>query len=1467
MPAFLFYIQKAGEIMADGSIIIDTKVDSSGIEKGLGELASKAGSVIGSTSKVIAAGVTAATGAIAGLAKVAVDQYATYEQMVGGVETLFKDSAGIVENYAANAYKTAGLSANEYMNTITSFSASLLQGLGGDTKKAAEVGNQAVIDMSDNANKMGTDIQSIQNAYQGFAKQNYTMLDNLKLGYGGTKSEMERLLTDAEKISGVHYDISNFSDIIEAIHAIQENMDITGTTAKEAATTIEGSMNMTKAAWKNMLTGMADDNADFDNLVDNLVDSVGHLAENLLPRIGIAINGVGKLISELLPVVVNKIPDVINTVLPSLLDTGKNLISTLITGMQENASSISSGALEIITTLIEAILEVLPQLLEVGGTIALNLINGLADKLPELIPKVVDAILNLTTMILSNADTFIQIGAELVAKLLEGIENTIPGLNVILEPIKNMFAFISDNANEVTAALLGIGAGLAIFKGATMVLTFVEAIKSGEAAVKALAIAQAALNLVMSVNPFVLIASVIAGAVAAVIYFWNTNEDFRNAVIEAWQSICDTCNEVWTAVCDFFTETIPNAFNSCINAVVNFASSIGSTISNIASTISTAISNAVTTGINFLYNTIVNTFNSLQDYLDSTYPGLLDGLSEIWEGVSEAFQAIFEEIEVVVSDSISIIVDLFTGNFEGLKNDLLDLFSSFSEVFEEVGEGISLVLGGISEAVTSIVYEAANEIGQLVGSIATGAVSIYETVSETIDSIVEWFEELPDRIAESLSNAIQIIYEWGTEVYDTVSQTISETITAVGEWFSQLPGVIADGLNSAIDAVVNWGSSMLSSAESTASSTISAIGNWFSQLPSTISSGLSGALSALVQWGSEMLSSAVSSCTEVANGVYNTLSQLPSKVVSIGSNIVAGIKNGISSAWNGMVGWLGGLCDSFISGVKAKFDIHSPSRVMRDQIGKFIPLGIVEGIKATTGDLIASATNMAQAVINAVQEPFRNKDLAEAMVSQFRSASGQFEKLQNELWESEENYDWWSKRKVDDNEWYASAKSNLDAIKEKIKELKDAKTKDNKDSIEAQIKAWEQTQKEAEKEVEYYKKAAQEEIDANKLKYKIMLNTAKEHKKKLETLVKGITEAIKEQLSQQKEAALNAIESEMNEAEEAYNKECDRIDAKTDKKKAAIQEEIDALDEQKEAEDRLKEVQEANNNIAVLQAKMNNTASEADKKAYALKIKNAKAALAEKQKEWDRTDEKAALKEEQDEIEERAKKKKERLKADYEEEKEALEKKKKATEEYYETLLETDNLNAQVRYRMLNDSNEQLVQLLQSYAPYWQDAGQSLADSLINGLNSKREDMAHAVASMTELRGSLNGYANGTSYNRLSGLYNVDEKGFELSTGNNPVAYVSKGAGILNHMQSLKAIKEEVSSQVANQMQALKNLVLGQQQQMYQLAGAMAGAVNNSSYTEGDINFNVENFNNDRNDSIENIANELGFYAKRKKRC
>ena len=260
--------------------------------------------------------------AMINVGKQALNSYADYEQLAGGVETLFKDNAETVKNYANNAYKNAGLSANDYMETVTSFSASLLQSLNGDTAKSAKVADMAITDMSDNANKMGTDMTMIQNAYQGFAKQNYTMLDNLKLGYGGTKSEMERLLKDAQKISGVKYDISNLNDVYQAIHVIQGELGITGTTAKEASTTIQGSVSAMKSAWQNMLTGIATGNTDnIGNLVNNLADSVITALQNILPRVKEIANG----IVAVLPQIIGRI----NENLPTLLDSGVQILNTL----------------------------------------------------------------------------------------------------------------------------------------------------------------------------------------------------------------------------------------------------------------------------------------------------------------------------------------------------------------------------------------------------------------------------------------------------------------------------------------------------------------------------------------------------------------------------------------------------------------------------------------------------------------------------------------------------------------------------------------------------------------------------------------------------------------------------------------------------------------------------------------------------------------------------------------------------------------------------------------------------------------------------------------------------------------------------------------------------------------------------------------------------------------------------------
>lgn len=380
--------------------------------------------------------------ALLDIGKSAIDSYANYEQLIGGVETLFKDSAGIVEGYANNAYKTAGLSANDYMETVTSFSASLLQSLNNDTAKSAEVADMAITDMSDNANKMGTDMSMIQSAYQGFAKQNYTMLDNLKLGYGGTKSEMERLLKDAQKISGVKYDISNLSDVYNAIHVIQGELGITGTTAKEASTTIQGSVASMKSAWSNLLTGVADDNADWGTLVNNFVDSVVTAGDNLLPRIEIAVEGIGLLITDGLALL-----------LQNVVPMGMQLIQNLITGMANQLPDIIPSINGAMGMIINGIVAMLPQILQMGIQIIVSLVQGIAQSLPTLIPQMVDAVVTMVDTLLDNIDLIIDAGIQLLIGLADGLIEALPKLiDRIPEIIDKLVQAITNNLPKIIEA-------------------------------------------------------------------------------------------------------------------------------------------------------------------------------------------------------------------------------------------------------------------------------------------------------------------------------------------------------------------------------------------------------------------------------------------------------------------------------------------------------------------------------------------------------------------------------------------------------------------------------------------------------------------------------------------------------------------------------------------------------------------------------------------------------------------------------------------------------------------------------------------------------------------------------------------------------------------------------------------------------------------------------------------------------
>ena len=455
----MMFPTEVGLLAEDGSVVIKIKGDDSPFQKVLGKI----GSAVNTAVKASAAAVGAASAGVAALGTACINAYADYEQLVGGVETLFKDSADTIQTYADNAYKTAGLSANEYMETVTSFSASLLQSLDGDTEKAAAAADLAITDMADNANKMGTAMESIQYAYQGFAKQNYTMLDNLKLGYGGTKEEMQRLLADAEKLSGVKYDLSSYADIVEAIHVIQTEMGITGTTAKEASTTIQGSVASMKAAWANLMVGMADDTQNFDMLLSNFIESIGTVADNLLPRIGIVIEGMGKLVAGLAPEIASALPTLTNELLPNLVELGVQSISALVQGIQENGDSLVAGALSIVGTLAEGIAELLPMVADTAASLAVSLADGLTESLPNIIPIAIETISTLVENLTENANTIIDAGIQIILALGEGLIAALPQLiETIPQIVINIANVINDNAPRLIKTALYLIGQLAI---------------------------------------------------------------------------------------------------------------------------------------------------------------------------------------------------------------------------------------------------------------------------------------------------------------------------------------------------------------------------------------------------------------------------------------------------------------------------------------------------------------------------------------------------------------------------------------------------------------------------------------------------------------------------------------------------------------------------------------------------------------------------------------------------------------------------------------------------------------------------------------------------------------------------------------------------------------------------------------------------------------------------------------------
>lgn len=453
-----------------------------------GKKLSKLGDVAKAAGKAIGVALAAAGAAVVGITKSAIENYAEYEQLIGGVETLFGAGSQSIEEYAKSvgksvddvkdeynslmkaqetvfknandAYKTAGMSANEYMSNVTSFSAALISSLGGDTEKAAETAHRAMTDISDNANKMGTDMQSIVDTYQSLSRGNFQMLDNLKLGYGGTKTEMERLIADASKMTDVQEKLNitvkdgdmSFANMINAISVIQSEMGIMGTTAKEASTTIQGSASAMQSAWQNLLTGMADETADIDKLILNLVDSIGTFAENLLPRVSVVMEGLIKVIEKLLP----QIPPLLQQFLPVLLDG----IQTLLQGVVSVLPQVVDTIMEVVPQLITALIEMLPTLMNTVVDIVVQIINALSTMIPTIVDAIMEILPVLTTALIKAIPQLLQASITLLMAIVDALPT------IVNELVKNLPMIINTIVDTLVNNMpVIVKAALQLFNG------------------------------------------------------------------------------------------------------------------------------------------------------------------------------------------------------------------------------------------------------------------------------------------------------------------------------------------------------------------------------------------------------------------------------------------------------------------------------------------------------------------------------------------------------------------------------------------------------------------------------------------------------------------------------------------------------------------------------------------------------------------------------------------------------------------------------------------------------------------------------------------------------------------------------------------------------------------------------------------------------------------------------------------
>ena len=679
--------------------------------------ADEASKVFSKVGKALTVTLAAAGAATVALTKKVIENYGEYEQLVGGVETLFKDSASVVEEYAKNAYKTAQMSANEYMSLTTDFSASLLQSLGGDTAAAAKVADTAISDMADNANKMGTSMESVENAYKGFAKQNYTMLDNLKLGYGGTKSEMERLIADANKVKEANGEMANlsidsFADIVEAIHTVQDEMGITGTTAQEATQTIEGSIGMMKSTWDNLMTGLGDSNANISELCNNFVESFGYVLDNVLP----IIQQIAQALPQAIETLAGSIGEIVATILPPLMDAVVSLVTsicgmipTLIPSFVEALLNLISGLIENLPTIIAALVEGLIQL-----------VQGLCDALPDIIRMVGQAIIESLPIIIEGIAQLIQSLAEALPEIIKAIIDILPDL------IVTIVSAICDNLPIIIQGIVDIIIGL------------VDALP----------------DLIMA------IIDILPTLVTKIV----------TALIESLPILIEGAIKLVIGIVTHLPEIIMGLIKAIPDIVVQIASTIGENLPKIMTEIFTFMGDLLGNIFEWLWGLL----GDIGEWFGNLFGDIFGWLGDIIGGIGEWFGNLFSEIGSWVWDIISNIGEAFGQAWDIGSNLVKGLWDGISDCASWLWDNISGWCSDIWDGITGWfgIHSPSTKMA-FIGEMMTEGMA--EGIEDNADAASDAAAQMNEELAEEITAYFSALVDWSNDIIGAIGEAFGQS--------------------------------------------------------------------------------------------------------------------------------------------------------------------------------------------------------------------------------------------------------------------------------------------------------------------------------------------------------------------------------------------------------------------------------------------------------------------------------------------------------------------------------------------------------------------------------------------------------------------------------------------------------------------------------------------------------------------